>query len=240
MTCQQVRSHVETGCVTDARELARHLAVCIDCRRLADATEEVSRLLQLVRQAAPDAPAAVDSTVLAGYRRHVGEHPRFTGAGLITARVNPVVRFGLAGVSLALLAVTVLFFISSRPATPLNLRTDLSTAPGAPQPVSPESMLTPSEASATASAKNSGPSPRHSAAHNDRRGAALENPFPLGFQSLMYCDPLTCLGNMEMIRLQLPASAVNRVWADPHANGTVVADVLIGADGVARAIRIEN
>jgi hypothetical protein len=59
-----------------------------------------------------------------------------------------------------------------------------------------------------------------------------------GFQSLMYCDPLSCPGAMDVIRIQIPVSAVNRLPASRPANGYVQADVVVGSDGFARAIRI--
>jgi hypothetical protein len=67
---------------------------------------------------------------------------------------------------------------------------------------------------------------------------AQTEPPTSGFQSLMYCDPISCGGPMEMIRIQIPVSVVTRVPAPRPSNGFVQADVVVGSDGVARAIRI--
>jgi hypothetical protein len=64
---------------------------------------------------------------------------------------------------------------------------------------------------------------------------------PEGFRSLMYCDALSCSGDMDMIRVQLPASAMARqVPGFIQTSGSVTADVLVGPDGIARGIRLEE
>lgn len=60
---------------------------------------------------------------------------------------------------------------------------------------------------------------------------------PDGFRSLMYCDELSCGGAMDVLRIQLPPSAIGLMTAEPSGN-VVSADVLVGADGIARGIRI--
>jgi hypothetical protein len=57
----------------------------------------------------------------------------------------------------------------------------------------------------------------------------------------MYCDELSCPQDMEMIRVQLPSSAMPRqVSGFMQTNGSVTADVLVGPDGIARGIRLEE
>ena len=57
----------------------------------------------------------------------------------------------------------------------------------------------------------------------------------------MYCDELSCVGAMEMIRVQLPSSRVAGLTpASTLPNGVIFADVLVGPDGIARSIRIEE
>ena len=48
----------------------------------------------------------------------------------------------------------------------------------------------------------------------------------------MLCDPLSCSGDEQVVRMELPATA-----ADGSA-GTQMADVIVGDDGLVRAIRI--
>jgi hypothetical protein len=53
-----------------------------------------------------------------------------------------------------------------------------------------------------------------------------------GYTPLMLCDPLSCSGDEEVVRMELPATA-----ADGSA-GAQMADVIVGDDGLVRAIRI--
>jgi hypothetical protein len=55
----------------------------------------------------------------------------------------------------------------------------------------------------------------------------------------MYCDQLSCSGAMEVIRMNLPASALG-MQSPLRTSNLVAADVVVGPDGVARAIRIVN
>jgi|SRR5271166_5133042 len=56
-----------------------------------------------------------------------------------------------------------------------------------------------------------------------------------GFVALMFCDPLICSGEEEVIRMELPGSASAADGSQP-----VVADVIVGEDGLVRAMRIVN
>ncbi len=56
-----------------------------------------------------------------------------------------------------------------------------------------------------------------------------------GFVALMFCDPLICSGEEEVIRMELPGSASSADGGQP-----VIADVVVGEDGLVRAMRIVN
>jgi len=47
----------------------------------------------------------------------------------------------------------------------------------------------------------------------------------------MLCDPLICSGDEQIIRMELPGT---------NASGPVLADVVVGEDGLVRAMRIVN
>jgi hypothetical protein len=55
-----------------------------------------------------------------------------------------------------------------------------------------------------------------------------------GYVPLMLCDPLSCSGDEQVVRMEIPASSVDA------SNGAepLVADVVVGDDGLVRAIRI--
>jgi hypothetical protein len=56
----------------------------------------------------------------------------------------------------------------------------------------------------------------------------------------MYCDALSCPEAMDLIRVQVPTAAMpGQVSGFIDPSGSVTADVLVGADGIARGIRFE-
>lgn len=57
-----------------------------------------------------------------------------------------------------------------------------------------------------------------------------------GYVAVMLCDPLICSGEEHVIRMELPAT----VTADGSTAQPVLADVVIGEDGLVRAMRIVN
>ncbi|PSH05704.1 MAG: hypothetical protein CXZ00_00760 [Acidobacteria bacterium] len=61
-----------------------------------------------------------------------------------------------------------------------------------------------------------------------------------GYSNLMYCDPLTCSGPMQVVRIKVPVGRVRPNLGQSIGNAFVNADVVVGPDGVARAIRVAN
>jgi hypothetical protein len=59
-----------------------------------------------------------------------------------------------------------------------------------------------------------------------------------GYVPLMLCDPLICSGDEQVIRMELPA--MGSTSADGSTGQTVLADVVIGEDGLIRGMRIVN
>jgi hypothetical protein len=57
-----------------------------------------------------------------------------------------------------------------------------------------------------------------------------------GYVAVMLCDPLICSGEEQVIRMELPATFT----ADGSSAQPVLADVVIGEDGLVRAMRIVN
>jgi hypothetical protein len=53
-----------------------------------------------------------------------------------------------------------------------------------------------------------------------------------GYTPLMLCDPLSCSEDAQVVRMELPASAAD------GSTATQMADVIVGDDGLVRAIRI--
>ena len=61
-----------------------------------------------------------------------------------------------------------------------------------------------------------------------------------GYSNLMYCDPVVCSGPMQVVRIRVPVGAVRPNLGQTVGNEFVNAEVVIGPDGVARAIRVAN
>jgi hypothetical protein len=67
---------------------------------------------------------------------------------------------------------------------------------------------------------------------------AVRQDLPIAqFDSLLYCDAFTCGDAMQVIRLEMPAANVGRAYRPLARNGFVSADVIVGADGLTRAVR---
>ncbi len=61
-----------------------------------------------------------------------------------------------------------------------------------------------------------------------------------GYSNLMYCDPVVCSGPMQVVHIKVPVGQVKPNLGQTVGNSFVNADVVVGPDGVARAIRVAN
>lgn len=61
-----------------------------------------------------------------------------------------------------------------------------------------------------------------------------------GYSNLMYCDPVVCSGPMQVVHIKVPVNQIKPNVGQSSGNGFVNADVVVGPDGVARAIRVAN
>jgi hypothetical protein len=75
------------------------------------------------------------------------------------------------------------------------------------------------------------------AAQNAAQSASSTWP---GYSNLMYCDPVVCSGPMQVVHIKVPVDQVKPNVGQSVGNSFVNADVVVGPDGVARAIRVAN
>ena len=63
-----------------------------------------------------------------------------------------------------------------------------------------------------------------------------------GYSDLMYCDPVVCSGPMQVVRIKVPVGQAKpgAGKSGSNSNSFVNAEVVVGPDGVARAIRVAN
>jgi hypothetical protein len=251
MTCQELRLCFENPLRRDSdiesSQESEHLARCADCARFVAAQRELAAGLRCSREAVPVPPASLDAAILANYRKQIANRPAAQRAILTRPR------FVTLGWSAAAAAV-VLVIVSG---IPLFHNRKAVTTIIQPQPLQSTAASDPAVAAAVAAAaRSSRPKPFRAGAHLTAHPAAppvanpalrpfrapspeaRENAIAAGFRSLMYCDELSCGGAMEVIRVQLPSSVTVLAPASTSPQGVVFADVLVGTDGIARAIRI--
>jgi len=95
---------------------------------------------------------------------------------------------------------------------------------------SPEQSVTSGKREvATRSVSRSGSAERRSVV---AASASSEDP---DYIALMFCDPLICATDAQLVRMELPVAGTN-----DHDTQTQMADVVVGDDGVVRAMRIVN
>jgi hypothetical protein len=245
MNCQELQSYFESHSHMDAgvqlaSDVAEHIAVCAECCRLVEGQKELDASLRLMRESAPPVPASLDATVLANYRRRAtvsqtSEGPSRWGAGFVSWRL------GAVAVTLLILA-TIFSLRKSSVTTKTGPPTHPPVVARMPQPAPPEGARPEVVRKNTVAAQRPerkkldvDATTQTSAAVSPDR---LDDTFPDGFRSLMYCDELSCDGGMEVLRVQLPSPAAGFMPASASGGRVVSADVLVGADGFARGIRI--
>ena len=253
MTCNEIQLFLSGSRIGNLPiEAAIHLEQCTACRHAVAAHDKLRSDLRLLRESAPAVPESLDCAVVDVFRRTVcaSQHGatvqvfvslRSSASSVLKAgsstRRQAGTRFAFAAMVAAFMILAVMFMASRQREQVLVWHAPVPHAPEVARTRTAEAPK--SRPLATAKRSHSSPvttevATRHSGTHPD--GSA---PAPVaGFQSLMFCDPLSCPGPMDVVRIQIPASAVNRFPAAHMANGYVQADVVVGSDGFARAIRI--
>jgi len=243
MTCIELRCYLQNEDLALAKsgddgysaEVAEHIRICEECCRFAGEQSEVRGLLNLVRDSTPQTSPSLDSAVLANFRKRVELVPV---PGVVASRRLPTSLFWRSAIAAVILLVIMLPWayrrigMSRRPVQPVRAVVPLPT----PAANSTSEVAKEGRPASTASAPRR--AKRKAVARATESAAAVAPaPFPRGFNRLMYCDPLSCEGTMEVIRMQLPADLSTRPSAG-HGERVVFADFIVGSDGVARGIRL--
>lgn len=94
------------------------------------------------------------------------------------------------------------------------------------------------ERPATSARRNPGvhPASRSNKAEQSSSAPVTQSGEDSDYVSLMFCDPLSCATEAQVVRMELPAAGST---TDRNAQ-PLVADVVVGYDGVVRAMRIVN
>ncbi|HEV2468536.1 MAG TPA: hypothetical protein VGS78_05035 [Candidatus Sulfotelmatobacter sp.] len=239
MNCKQVLSYLREhpgGDLTSRiqnTEISSHLATCSECALVVKGQQQLTGAFLSIRNLDCRPPAALDEAVLANYRRQVSELEK---TNVVSAwRFRPLAVFAWSAVAIALVFAAILFFSPPRGVTRITATpTDLATESAAQ--IAGKRAQTPKASTKDAAIR------KRNRGGTRRVARSSEPQLPQeAFRGLMYCDELSCSDAMQMIRLQLPASIVTRPMSgSASANGVVTADVLVGPDGIARGIRIEE
>lgn len=241
MTCQQIHSHFENPLLVEAvafngpAEVSEHVDTCGECNCFVETQKELAVNLRLAHQSAPPFPPSLDRAVLANYRQYLADRNGARSAP-VRKRLWPISILAWAAALAAAIVIAqeevLLFF----PGTTTLLSERQSAVPTVKSTEAPN-MLSTSPVVRRKQIK------KEQALSSVRERAfasfSLAEPdsVPPTFNSLLYCDQLSCAGAMELIRVQLP-SPVLRGSEDSRQANVVSADVLVGSDGIARAIRI--
>jgi negative regulator of sigma E activity len=193
----------------------------------------------LERQASP----ALENTLLQVFRAY-DFHPSVSAAPEHAApaawKLSRV--FELAAYAAVAAAVIVGAFLGLRVLNDRNVSpTQVQAGKGTPVPVSDEARTVVAKSSVetprpensnltgySASSSNSAVRRKHAQSVTEPSEKIVDTN---GFVSLMLCDPLICSGDEQIIRMELPGT---------NASGPVLADVVVGEDGLVRAMRIVN
>jgi hypothetical protein len=244
MTCAELHALFESDlrAVIDLAhkdaECSEHIAKCPDCGQFMEEQKDLAKCLLVMRDTAPAVPASLDASVLARYRVDRIEHSRSVAA-IPSARPisrQRAFRWTAAATFAAVIALgAIVLFIPRRHTVPNAALTE--------RPRITAQVPLPANASAAVATRPLRRKPKSAAGFMKRANPTMlaarsDNPIPAGFQSLMYCDPLSCPDAMDVIRVELPSPAFGLHTVSPNSHGVVFADILVGSDGIARGIRV--
>ena len=242
MTCDEfheyweMRPQAAVRLPSNPTELSEHLSGCLDCTRFLAEETEVSEYLLIMRRATPDVPRSLDASVRARYRAFIRDQSRASQPQRATIWAPLRGAFGWAGAFgfAALVAYGGVLLLLPPQASRIDRhvttqpRVAARTALPTKENVALAGPTPKRRRSTTASQQKSAPT----------RVSAQDDELPTRFQSLMYCDPFSCSGAMDVIRVQLPSSVLRTTPFSEGAGSRVSADVLVGPDGIARGIRV--
>ncbi len=246
MNCREIQAFFEDNSPefkADCAEVTEHVSGCANCRQIVDTREETSARLRLLRESAPPFPASLDAAILANYRRQIVTRQN-SEAALPQWRVRFLGWRLNAAVATTLLIFATVFvvrrpWVAKQVGPPRTNPPEIVRLPPAatPQVFRPEPIRKDTVVAQRRQRGRSEPAAARQASAADS-SVRLADSVPDGFRSLMYCDEISCDGGMEVVRVQLPSPAVGFMPASTAGNRVVMADVLVGADGFARGIRI--
>jgi anti-sigma factor RsiW len=216
-----------------------HTEVCSRCAaRLAEERALLARVRAVaVEMAGEEPPARVDALLLAAFRAQTAATASCTAIPA-QSRVGRLLSWKLAAVAAGILIlISVMAILWKSTSSRMPAREERAVAP---TPVnSPGPQAEPPVGRGQVADERSKNLPKRV-----RRGASVKSPdeaeVVTQFFPLREGEDLTTLDSLQVVRVELPGSALGEVGLpfDPETvNEPVKADVVLGQDGLARAIR---
>jgi len=240
MTCKDFHRDWEGGVgrgtdvLSQSTEMGEHARACPECSGFVRNEHLVEKHLDLVRAAVPPVPPSLDSAVIGNYRRYLEERPVASDRPGWRVILENALPWAAALAFAAMVAYGAIAFFMPHSSTGWN-RQPRTPVAQTPLPVRAEKQVSPPTAIPKA---HSLPPRTRNHGGSIEAAARRDDSFPRAFQSLVYCDQISCPGAMEVIRVELPAPVLGLEQNPARPGGMVSADVLVGADGIARGIRV--
>ncbi len=243
MTCNELHNRLESGALRTetvlTAEVVSHIEHCSACRHTVDIEERLREPLRLLRNSVPAVSATLDESILSGYRARL---QRASAEATSLKKQTPLSTLVWRAAIAAVLLVGAILLFGNRKATSPPPIAKVQTQPAVAASARSVSQAGNEAPKAVAAKMKPAPRARRKASAPTTEVPSAEAAslgLPSDFRNLMYCDQLSCSGAMDVIRMNLPASSLG--MASPlRTSNVVAADVLVGPDGVARAIRIVN
>ncbi len=252
MTCREFSKQIEgctlTGLNSAGAELLAHGSGCASCAALLQQRNALAGAMQGLRSSTltMEAPAEIEQNVLLAFRQSAAS-PATTGrkespAQPFAFRLSRFFEWRVYAAAAAAAALAVclglgLWFLQHSGKTS-NVQSPSATAqrPSGHRQSQAEKVAQVRDVAAPSSTAGA---PRRSAntVVKSQPKAAASNPSLIqmaqaqGYTPLMLCDPLSCSGDEQVVRLELPATGAD-------GSTSQMADVIVGDDGLVRAIRI--
>jgi hypothetical protein len=243
MTCREFSKTIEALTLADLssigdQEVLAHQSGCASCAGLLQERTALAGAMQILRSrtAAAEAPAVVEQNVLRAFRQS-SALPSASASGDVRAfRWSDLFgwrAYATAAVVAAIcLGLGLWFAQHSR-----NTAQQATAKTGQPAPPSATQAEGPSQSPVQASQSSSNRLSSETDGVRPQRAlvttaSLAQSEQAQGYTPLMLCDPISCSGDAQVVRMELPATAAD------GSTGSQMADVIVGDDGLVRAIRI--
>lgn len=223
-----------------------HAASCAGCAaRFADEQALTAGLRFVAKTAVEEAPARVEASVLAAFRQRATV-PAVTRVRTTRARwVYAVASVAAIALIFALLALVASRTENSQQPGPQNAGNPPPAVPDEPRPTAPQQQAPPVGPESTVAVQHRRPDRVRKVGRTKRPSDGLNRPasaaeIATDFIPLMNREALAQMDGGQVMRVELPRSALVSFGLPmdmERATERIKADVVVGNDGLARAIR---